>query len=273
VTSDVEVQPLADQNADLATFTFTPAPGFTGLARIVFEIDDQGNSGSELPPNVLSRTRFIDITVAEGADLGVQVTFVEPVDAGTNLTYSLVVANAGTGDATDVAVTSDVPAGTTFVSLAQTAGAAATLTTPAVGATGTMTMELATLADGASAAFDITVAVPADAADGSTLDVAATVTAASPDPVPADNSVADTVTVRGAQVSTTTTLPETSTTSAPASTTTSPGATSTTAGGAVAGDDLARTGTEGRSGGTAAALLVLGGVVLVATARRVRREV
>jgi hypothetical protein len=91
--------------------------------------------------------------------------------------------------------------------------------------------------------------------------------------VPADHSVADAVTVRGAQVSTTTTEPETSTTSAPASTTTSAGATSTTTGGAVAGDDLARTGTEGRSSGAVAALLVLGGVALVATARRARRSV
>jgi hypothetical protein len=65
VTSDVAVTTLGAQNTALASFVYTPATGFLGLARIVFEIDDQGNSGSEFPPNVLSRTRFIDIDVVE----------------------------------------------------------------------------------------------------------------------------------------------------------------------------------------------------------------
>jgi hypothetical protein len=64
LTSDVEVTTLANLNTGLAAFTYTPPPGFVGQARIVFEIDDQGNTGSEFPPNVLSRTRFIDIDVA-----------------------------------------------------------------------------------------------------------------------------------------------------------------------------------------------------------------
>ncbi|MBK8285608.1 MAG: hypothetical protein IPK97_12470 [Ahniella sp.] len=61
VTSDVEIRTLAQLNSALTSFSYTPAVGFTGLARIVFEIDDQGNSGNAL--TVLSRTRFIDITV------------------------------------------------------------------------------------------------------------------------------------------------------------------------------------------------------------------
>jgi hypothetical protein len=62
VTTDVELRTLTQLNNALATFTYTPSPGFTGMARIVFEIDDQGNSGNTLPV-VQSRTRFIDINV------------------------------------------------------------------------------------------------------------------------------------------------------------------------------------------------------------------
>lgn len=61
VTSDIEVRTLVQLNSAFQTFTYTPAPGFIGPARIIFEIDDQGNSGNAV--NVLSRTRFIDIDV------------------------------------------------------------------------------------------------------------------------------------------------------------------------------------------------------------------
>jgi hypothetical protein len=65
VTSDIATTTLANMNTALMNFTYIPAPGFTGMARIVFEIDDQGNSGTALG-NVLSRTRFIDINVVSG---------------------------------------------------------------------------------------------------------------------------------------------------------------------------------------------------------------
>ncbi|GEM_PF-2178121 len=63
VTSDVQIDSMAGLNTALLSFTYTPDAGFTGMARIIFEIDDQGNSGEESPKNVLSRTRFIDINV------------------------------------------------------------------------------------------------------------------------------------------------------------------------------------------------------------------
>ena len=65
VVSDLLLAPIADQNTALSTFTFTPAAAFAGTARIVFEIDDQGNTGVG---GELSRTRFIDITVAAPGD-------------------------------------------------------------------------------------------------------------------------------------------------------------------------------------------------------------
>jgi hypothetical protein len=66
-TSDVALAPLATINASLANFFFAPGPGYAGVARIVFEIDDQGNTGSG---GVLSRTRFIDVDVCVPSELG-----------------------------------------------------------------------------------------------------------------------------------------------------------------------------------------------------------
>jgi hypothetical protein len=65
LTSDIEVTTLANLNTFLSTFVYTPPNDFFGTARIIFEIDDQGNTGTG---GVLSRTRFIDITVTEVAN-------------------------------------------------------------------------------------------------------------------------------------------------------------------------------------------------------------
>jgi hypothetical protein len=61
VTADAEIGTLGQINAALASFTYSPPPGFVGTARIIFEIDDRGSSGEVV--TVLSRTRFIDIQV------------------------------------------------------------------------------------------------------------------------------------------------------------------------------------------------------------------
>ena len=60
ITSDVVIASRATINAALAGLQFVPAPTFTGTARIVFEIDDQGNSGSG---GQLADTDFRDIPV------------------------------------------------------------------------------------------------------------------------------------------------------------------------------------------------------------------
>jgi hypothetical protein len=67
VTSDVELRTLAQLNAALANFTYTPPPGFAGIARVIFEIDDQGNTGTG---GELARTRIIDIDVCAPSELG-----------------------------------------------------------------------------------------------------------------------------------------------------------------------------------------------------------
>ncbi len=62
VTSDVFVGTLAEINAALAALEFTPGAGLLGTARVVVELDDQGNSGAG---GVLSHTAFVDIAIEE----------------------------------------------------------------------------------------------------------------------------------------------------------------------------------------------------------------
>ena len=135
--------------------------------------------------------------VATQADVSVTKTAAAgPVVAGDTITYTITVANAGPSDAQTVALTDLVPANTTFVSDAQTSGPAFTLTSPAVGGTGTITGTIATLASGASASFTVVVLVSPGTPDGTTITNTADVTAATIDPNLANNSQTVTTAVR-----------------------------------------------------------------------------
>jgi uncharacterized repeat protein (TIGR01451 family) len=128
-------------------------------------------------------------TVATSADVGVAKTEdADVVAAGSNLTYTIVVTNHGSSDAQNVVLTDTIPAGTTFVSLAQNSGPTFTLVTPPAGGTGAVTATGATLAAGASATFTLIVQVDSAAADGTTVSNTATVTTATSDTVQTNNS-------------------------------------------------------------------------------------
>ena len=71
-----------------------------------------------------------------------------------------------------------------------------TLTTPAVGGTGNITGDIATLAAGVSANFTMVVAVDAAVADGTVISNTATITSATTDPTPVNNSDTETTTVQ-----------------------------------------------------------------------------
>ena len=89
-------------------------------------------------------------TVSASADLSISKSDdADPVIAGTDLTYTLVVTNDGPSDATNVVVTDPLPAGTSFVS-ADGGGSESA---------GTVTWNLGALADGATATLHVTVHV------------------------------------------------------------------------------------------------------------------
>ena len=79
--------------------------------------------GSSDPDPVPGDNEFTLAATVKQADLSITKTASdEPVHAGENLTYTLVITNAGPRDATGVTVTDTLPAGVTFVSA--TAGCA-----------------------------------------------------------------------------------------------------------------------------------------------------
>jgi uncharacterized repeat protein (TIGR01451 family) len=127
------------------------------------------------------------------ADLAITKTDLpDPMVAGTDLTYTIVVTTAGPGAAQTVQLSDTLPANTTFVSFTTPAGW--TPSTPAVGATGTVSATRAALpADAGPQTFTLVVRVAATNA-GTTLSNTATV-AASNDLTPTNNTATSTTQV------------------------------------------------------------------------------
>ncbi len=116
------------------------------------------------------------------------------VNAGSNITYTYLATNNGPDPASNVAVTTTVPAGTTFVSA--TAPGSTTLVTPAVGGTGSVTGTWSgNTANGGTQTMTMVVAVPAATAGGTIIGNSATVSSATADSTPANNTATSNVTV------------------------------------------------------------------------------
>jgi uncharacterized repeat protein (TIGR01451 family) len=143
-------------------------------------------------PNPGNENGVATTTVAAGsADLSIaKIDTPDPVNAGSSLAYTITVNNAGPGDAATVVVNDTLPTGTTFVSLSSPLGWSCT--TPAVGATGTISCSIATFAPG-SAVFTLNVNVSGGAP--SLITNTATITSATGDPNPGNESATATTTV------------------------------------------------------------------------------
>ncbi|MFN7989493.1 MAG: lamin tail domain-containing protein [Thermoanaerobaculia bacterium] len=136
---------------------------------------------------------YYQVAAFQTADLAVTKTDTpDPVTAGTNLTYTVTVTNAGPDAAASASFSDTLPAGTTFVSLPAVVGWSCT--TPAVGGTGTVSCSNPSFAVG-SAVFTLTVAVDPAVAAGTLLSNTATATSTTADPNAANNSGTATTTV------------------------------------------------------------------------------
>jgi uncharacterized repeat protein (TIGR01451 family) len=118
-----------------------------------------------------------------------------PVQAGANITYTVTVSNVGNTGAHNVVLTDAVPANTTFVSESQTSGPAFACTTPAAGATGTITCNNALFAAAASADFQIVVRVNPAATNGTTITNTANASTTDTDPNLSNNTATTNTTV------------------------------------------------------------------------------
>lgn len=107
-------------------------------------------SADQLDPNPADNAASVSTAVVVQADLSItKSSSPNPVAAGTSLTYTITIHNAGPSDATAVSVTDTLPAGVTFTS------------GPCSGVT-VLTCNQGTLVSGASKSFVIRVAIPAD---------------------------------------------------------------------------------------------------------------
>jgi uncharacterized repeat protein (TIGR01451 family) len=123
-------------------------------------------------------------TLSTSADLSITKTGPPSANSGSNITYTITVMNNGPSNATTVAMNDPLPASTTFVSLSAPGGW--NCTTPAVGANGTVNCTIATLAPSTTSTFTLVVGTPANLV--ATVMNTATISSATPDPTPANNS-------------------------------------------------------------------------------------
>jgi uncharacterized repeat protein (TIGR01451 family) len=127
------------------------------------------------------------------ADLAVTKTAPTSVSTGSSLAYTIGVVNGMADAAEDVILTDPLPAGTTFQSL--TAPAGWSCSAPAPGGTGTVNCAKSSVAPQASDTFTLVVDVDCELPNGTNIVNTATVTSATLDPDPTNNSRTATVMV------------------------------------------------------------------------------
>jgi uncharacterized repeat protein (TIGR01451 family) len=180
-------------NCTIATFV----SGATATFTYVVSVSPAATNGTQLTnvatiastttdPNGANNTATATAIVGAAADLAITKNAPATGTGGSNITYTIAAVNNGPATAMNVTLTDALPAAATFVSLAQDSGPTFNCTTPAAGATGTVTCTLAAFAPSASASFRLV--VNATPGTSSSLNNTATITSATPDPLPANNT-------------------------------------------------------------------------------------
>ena len=174
--------------------------GASGTFTLVVKVDAATPNGTSLAntasasasttdPNAANNAATATTSVtatAASADVSVTKVASNATTPGGTIVYTIVVANGGASAASNVVLTDALPANTTFASLASPPGW--TVTTPAVGAGGSITATNASLASGASASFTVSVAVDASVTAGSTISNTASVSSSTADANTANNA-------------------------------------------------------------------------------------
>ena len=202
-----------------ATFTMTvhidagapPGTVISNSATATVEPIETGLGLVPSDPNEDNNSAFANTFLPAAPQADVRLTKTAPLSAppDTNITYTLTLTNGGPAAATGLTLTDELPTSDfvpfvtlTFVSLQQT-GTALSCTSPAVGASGTITCTAATYASGASTVITLVAHVPSGAVSGHTFSNVATVTTSSTDPVLENNSGAAATTVGAVNLSVT----------------------------------------------------------------------
>lgn len=155
-------------------FALTSA-SFNGDPITDFAVANQGSSNVTI---LIGNCSFanLGVTIADSPD---------PVTANADVVYTIQVQNAGPDPASNATLSVPTPAGTTFFLVTPPSGW--TCTNPGVGSAGTVTCTISTLPVG-NANFTLVVRLGAGALVGSTVQTTATVSSASQDPTPGNNT-------------------------------------------------------------------------------------
>ncbi len=153
---------------------------------------DSVTSGTN-DPNLANNSATVLTIVGAANTANLAITNVgvpNPVIAGNNITYTVVITNNGPGTASTVAFTEPIPANTTFVSAATTSGTGGwTCTGISISCTNP------SFASGASTTFTVVVTVGAGTASGTVITSTASVSSSTTDPNPGNNFAIATVVV------------------------------------------------------------------------------
>jgi len=173
--------------ANGATATFTLVTQVAGNA--TGSITNSATASSSTPDpnsgNSSGAAGAVTVSTGPSADLGItKSTNSTGAAPGATIVYTLTASNNGPDAASSVVVTDTLPASLLFQSITTPAGF--NCTTPAVGATGTITCTAATLANGTVATFTLTTRV-ANGATGS-ISNSASINSATSDPVGGNSS-------------------------------------------------------------------------------------
>lgn len=147
----------------------------SGTANGTVIADSVTASSSAADPNSANNTATVNTVVGATAGGELTVTNVaspNPVQAGSQITYTQVVTNTGSAAATTATFTEGTPLNTTFVSIVTPAGWSCTPVPPPV------SCQNASVAAGSSGTFTVVYTVTAGTASGTTITDTATVNAA-----------------------------------------------------------------------------------------------
>jgi len=179
----------------LSTFTLVVQVGVATPSGTTISDTDSVSSGVN-DNNLANNTATVNTLVANPASANIAVTnsaAPSTVAVGANITYTQSLTNNGPATATTVSFNEAIPTNTTFVSLASPASWSCS--TPAVGATGTVTCSIATLSAGSSASFTLVTKVNAGTATGTVITDTDMGSSSITDPNPSNNSATANVTV------------------------------------------------------------------------------
>ena len=163
----------------------TIGAGSNAMVTITASQWDPATGNNSASVNGLPAVKFVDLAVSKSAAPN-------PIFAGQNVTYTILVKNVGTPfGATGVTLTDVLPASMKFVSATTSQGG---LITPPVGSSGTVTANLGSIASGAMATVTITVS----STTAGVVTNSASATSTENESTPADNTDSASTTVNAA---------------------------------------------------------------------------